>query len=169
MDVVGSADPYFVAKLDDKISFVSVSLSLFLSCRSSLTEPYSSTVKQNSVSPVWNERWKVKNVPVTAELVIKIMDKDQGSVTDDYIGTVKTGVTAGEIEFDIEGPPRLFRRSRGTFWFKVRFPSPLFYFIFKIIILLFRLNLHLQWIMILRKTPISLMVPSASPDTTHPQ
>ena len=32
MDVVGSADPYFVAKLDDEISFVFVCLFLFSCC-----------------------------------------------------------------------------------------------------------------------------------------
>ena len=75
-------------------------------------------MKQNSVTPVWNELWKVKNVPATADLVIKVLDKDQGSVTDDFIGTVKIGVSAGAKEADIKGP--LFRRSRGTFWLKVR-------------------------------------------------
>ena len=78
----------------------------------------SSTVKQDTATPVWNEIWKVKNVPVTADLVIKVMDKDVGSVTDDFIGTVKTSVSAGAKEADIEGP--LIRRSRGTFWLKVR-------------------------------------------------
>ena len=77
-------------------------------------------MKQNSVNPIWNEKWKVKNVPATADLEIKIMDKDQGSVTDDFIGTVITSVSTGEKEFDIEGPPSLFRRKRGTIWFKVR-------------------------------------------------
>ena len=75
-------------------------------------------MKQNSVTPVWNEIWKVKNVPATADLVIKVLDKDQGSVTDDFIGTVKTSVSAGAKEADIKGP--LLRRSRGTFWLKVR-------------------------------------------------
>ena len=119
MDVVGSADPYFVAKLDDEISFVFVVSSLPIYSCSLLALLYSSTVKQNTVNPSWNEKWKVKNVPVTAELVIKIMDKDQGSVTDDFIGSVKTSVDAGEKEHDIEGPPSLFRRKRGTIWFKV--------------------------------------------------
>ncbi|KIM49878.1 hypothetical protein M413DRAFT_439010 [Hebeloma cylindrosporum] len=98
MDVVGSADPYFVAKLDDEISFVS-------------------TVKQNTLTPVWNEIWKVKNVPATADLVIKVLDKDQGSMTDDFIGSLKTSVSAGAKEADIEGS--LLRRKRGTFWLKI--------------------------------------------------
>lgn len=86
-------------------------------------------MKQNTLTPVWNETWKVKNVPVTADLEIKIMDKDVGSVTDDFIGRVRTSVSTGEKEFDIEGPPpTLFRRKRGTIWFKVRLPSPLLFF-----------------------------------------
>ena len=74
-------------------------------------------MKQNTTTPVWNEIWRVKNVPVTADLVIKVMDKDQGSVTDDLIGTVKASVSAGPKEVDIEGP--LLKRSRGTFWLNV--------------------------------------------------
>ncbi|CAA7261022.1 unnamed protein product [Cyclocybe aegerita] len=98
MDVVGSADPYFIAKIDDKISFVS-------------------TVKHNSLSPVWNEVWRMKNVPATADLYITVMDKDEGSVHDDYIGKLKTSVTPGTKEVEIEGP--VFRRSRGDFWVKI--------------------------------------------------
>ncbi|KAF8877745.1 hypothetical protein CPB84DRAFT_1838575 [Gymnopilus junonius] len=98
MDVVGTADPYFVAKLDDKISFVS-------------------TVKMGTLSPVWNEAWKVKNVPTTADLVIKVMDKDEGMVTDDFIGTVKSTVAPGTKESEIQGP--LYKGTRGTFWLKV--------------------------------------------------
>jgi C2 domain len=75
-------------------------------------------VKENTATPVWNEIWRVKNVPLTADLVIKVMDKDQGSMTDDFIGTVKASISAGAKEADIEGA--LFRRSRGTFWLKVR-------------------------------------------------
>jgi len=98
MDVVGSADPYFVAKIDDQISFVS-------------------TVRPDNLAPVWNEIWRVKNVPATADLVIKVMDKDEGSVTDDFIGQIKTSVTPGAKELEIEGP--IFRRSRGSFWLKI--------------------------------------------------
>ncbi|KAF8162624.1 hypothetical protein B0H34DRAFT_692165 [Crassisporium funariophilum] len=98
MDVVGTADPYFVAKLDDQVTFVS-------------------TVKQDTLSPVWNEIWRVKNVPVTADLELTILDKDEGAVTDDFIGKVKTSVTQGAKEVEIEGP--VFRRSRGTFWLKI--------------------------------------------------
>ncbi|KAK0195427.1 C2-domain-containing protein [Armillaria mellea] len=98
MDVVGSADPYFVAKIDDHITLVS-------------------TVKTNTLTPVWNEVWRVKNVPVTADLLVEVFDKDDGAPHDDYIGKFKTTITAGAKEAEIEGP--LLRRNRGTFWLKI--------------------------------------------------
>ncbi|KAF5318159.1 hypothetical protein D9619_012110 [Psilocybe cf. subviscida] len=98
MDVVGSADPYFVAKIDGRISFVS-------------------TVKQDTLAPVWNEVWRVNNVPKTADLVIKFLDKDEGSLTDDFIGSVKTSVSHGAKELEIESA--LLKRTRGTFWLKI--------------------------------------------------
>ncbi|KAF9481298.1 C2-domain-containing protein [Pholiota conissans] len=104
MDVVGTADPYFVAKIDDQISFVS-------------------SVQQNTLSPVWNEIWRVKNVPATADLVITVMDKDDGSITDDFIGKVTSSVAAGAKEIEIEGPLFKLRSSRGTFWFKIESTS----------------------------------------------
>lgn len=88
-----------------------------------LTSLSSSTVKPDNLAPVWNEIWRVKNVPATADLVIKVMDKDEGSVTDDFIGQIKTSVTPGTKELEIEGP--VFRRSRGTFWLKVIAPKHL--------------------------------------------
>jgi len=75
-------------------------------------------VKQNQPSPVWNEHWRVKNVPETANLVITVLDKDEGSFTDDFIGTVTTTVIAGAKELEIEGP--FLKRSRGRLWLKVR-------------------------------------------------
>ncbi|KAJ7290231.1 hypothetical protein C8J57DRAFT_1045181 [Mycena rebaudengoi] len=98
LDVVGSADPYFVAKLDDRISFVS-------------------TVQVNTLTPVWNEIWRVKNVPVHASLNVEVLDKDDGTARDDYIGKFKTSVNAGAKEVEIDGP--LFRRAGGTFWLKI--------------------------------------------------
>ncbi|KAJ7119138.1 hypothetical protein C8R44DRAFT_707468 [Mycena epipterygia] len=98
VDVVGSADPYFVAKLDDRISFVS-------------------NVKVNTLAPVWNEVWRVKNVPVHASLAVEVLDKDDGAKRDDYIGKFTTTVTAGAKEAEIVGP--LFRRAGGTFWLKI--------------------------------------------------
>ena len=78
-----------------------------------------STVKENTLAPVWNETWRVKNVPASADLKLKIMDKDEGSITDDFIGTVKVSVTAGAKEAEIEGPVLKLRSVRGTFWLKV--------------------------------------------------
>jgi hypothetical protein len=75
-------------------------------------------VKAATLSPVWNEHWKVKNVPEHATLSVEVMDKDDGTPTDDYIGKFTTSVTAGTKEAEIEGP--LLHRSRGTFWLKVR-------------------------------------------------
>ncbi|KAL0577670.1 hypothetical protein V5O48_004318 [Marasmius crinis-equi] len=99
MDVVGSADPYFVAKLENRISFVS-------------------TVKVDTLTPVWNEVWRVKNVPTTADLHVEVLDKDLGTPHDDYIGKFKVSVAPGAKEVEIEGP--LFRRNnRGTFWLKI--------------------------------------------------
>jgi hypothetical protein len=122
VDVVGSADPYFVAKLDDRISFVWV-LSLPQRCIG-LTACARSTVKVNTLAPVWNEIWRVKNVPVHANLSVEVLDKDDGAKRDDYIGKFSTTVTAGAKEAVINGP--LFRRAGGTFWLKVRvsFISP---------------------------------------------
>ncbi|KAJ4469349.1 hypothetical protein C8R41DRAFT_778021 [Lentinula lateritia] len=97
LDVVGASDPYFVAKLDDRVSMVS-------------------TVKTKSLAPEWNELWRVKNVPTTSELRVEILDKDTDTPHDDYIGKFKTSIEAGEKEIDIQGP--LFRKDRGTFKLK---------------------------------------------------
>ncbi|EJD06147.1 C2-domain-containing protein [Fomitiporia mediterranea MF3/22] len=98
MDIVGLADPYFVANLDDKIAFVS-------------------NVLQNTLSPVWNESWNVKNVPETAVLSVEVLDKDEGSVHDDFIGGFTTSVTPGAKEVEIVSTIR--KIVRGTFWLKV--------------------------------------------------
>ncbi|TFK25270.1 hypothetical protein FA15DRAFT_363960 [Coprinopsis marcescibilis] len=103
MDVVGTADPYFVAKLDDKITFVS-------------------NVIPNTLSPVWNEGWRVRNVPSSAVLHVEVKDKDEGSTTDDSVGTFKAPVHPdGAREFAIEGSVLGIgrKRQRGTFWLKI--------------------------------------------------
>ncbi|THG96956.1 hypothetical protein EW145_g7687 [Phellinidium pouzarii] len=98
MDIVGSADPYFVAKLDRKISYVS-------------------TVLPNTRTPVWNETWNVKNVPTTAVLQVEVMDKDEGSVHDDYIGKFTTTVSPGTKKVEIIST--LTKSVKGTFWLEV--------------------------------------------------
>jgi hypothetical protein len=77
----------------------------------------SSTVKENTLSPVWNELWNVKNVPSNAILHVQVLDKDVGSPVDDYIGKFETTVNAGAKEVEIHGA--LLHRNRGTMWLKV--------------------------------------------------
>ncbi|KAH7890113.1 hypothetical protein F5I97DRAFT_1800566 [Phlebopus sp. FC_14] len=100
MDVVGTADPYFHAKLDDKLLYVQVS-----------------SVQCNTLSPAWNEVWRVKNVPTTSNLSIVVLDKDNGAPMDDYVGKFDTTVSPGAKEVEIQGPMGL--QKRGTFWLKI--------------------------------------------------
>ncbi|CAF2528768.1 unnamed protein product [Rotaria sp. Silwood2] len=68
MDLIGICDPYFIAKLDDEIS-------------------YTSMVISNTLSPQWtDEEWIVRNVPLHAKLTINVYDKDDDSLSDDFIG-----------------------------------------------------------------------------------
>jgi len=98
MDVGGSSDPYFVASLDDTISFTS-------------------SVKPRTLTPVWNAEWFVKNVPVTAQLEVKLYDKDNGAVRDDFIGKFKLGLQEGAREVRIESSAGA---QMGTMWLEVR-------------------------------------------------
>ncbi|TFY83393.1 hypothetical protein EWM64_g618 [Hericium alpestre] len=102
MDVVGSADPYFIANIDDRIKFVS-------------------TVQVNTLKPVWNEMWYIKNVPSHADLTVMVMDKDAGP-TDDCIGRFSISVSAGAKEAEIEGS--ILKRTKGTFWLNIDVNSP---------------------------------------------
>jgi hypothetical protein len=56
-------------------------------------------------------------VPVTATLLVRVMDKDNDAPTDDYIGKFETTVQPGTKEVKIEGP--ILRRARGDFFLKV--------------------------------------------------
>ncbi|KAF8229826.1 hypothetical protein L208DRAFT_1401573 [Tricholoma matsutake] len=71
MHVIGTANPHFVAKIDDAISFVCVT---FLLRNDVALSGLRSAVKPQTQSPVWNEQWKIKNVPTTGEL--EVLDKD---------------------------------------------------------------------------------------------
>jgi hypothetical protein len=62
--------------------------------------------------------WKLKNIPNHATLTVRVLDKDDGVPTDDYIGKFDTSVNPGAKSLEIQGP--LFKRCRGTFWLKVR-------------------------------------------------
>jgi Ca2+-dependent lipid-binding protein len=117
MDVIGSADPYFVAKLDHSISYVYVSQSSFFALASA-HKLLRSSVQINTLSPVWNEVWMIKNVPTTADLEVEVLDKDAGAARDDYVGKFTTTVTPGTKEVEIQGPT-FGRKNRGTFWLKV--------------------------------------------------
>ncbi|CAF3832275.1 unnamed protein product [Rotaria sordida] len=71
MDVIGTTDSYFIAKLDDEIS-------------------YRSLIVTNTLSPQWkDEEWIIRNVPLNAKLTIEIYDKDDDSLNDDYIGQIE--------------------------------------------------------------------------------
>lgn len=70
MDIIGTADPYFRATIDDAIM-------------------YTSTCISNTLTPSWNEVWYVKNVPANGVLYIQVWDKDVHTVNDELIGKVR--------------------------------------------------------------------------------
>ena len=79
---------------------------------------YRSSVKPNTMAPVWNEYWRIRNVPIYAKLHIDVLDKDNGTVTDDFIGEVEINIAPGARELTLEANG--FRNiSRGTMWIKV--------------------------------------------------
>lgn len=94
----GTADPYFVAKIDNKITFVS-------------------TVQPNTLEPKWDEIWMVKNVPENAILTVDFLDKDEGSLNDDFIGSFSAPISTGSKEYTIYSTIR--KVVRGTFWMNV--------------------------------------------------
>lgn len=102
MDVIGSADPYFRASLDGRLQ-------------------YTSTVKERTQTPVWNEIWHVKNVPLTADLHIEVFDKDPGP-RDDAIGAFHATITPGAKEYVIEG--LITKRNKGAFWLDMETREP---------------------------------------------
>ncbi|KAI9011216.1 hypothetical protein BC832DRAFT_607759 [Gaertneriomyces semiglobifer] len=68
MDVIGTADPYLRATIDDCLSYCSSCLS-------------------NTLTPTWNEIWNVNNVPANARLSISVWDWDPHSA-DEFIGSL---------------------------------------------------------------------------------
>lgn len=74
-------------------------------------------MQTDTLNPVWNETWNVRNVPDNAVLKVKVMDKDDGSPTDDYIGKFETTVSPGPKEVEIVGS--IFKQVKGTFWMNV--------------------------------------------------
>ena len=73
----------------------------------------------NTLSPVWNEYWKVKNVPSYANLEVEVLDKDDGTITDDIVGHFNTTIAPGAKELTIESSSLRLGKNRGTFWLKV--------------------------------------------------
>ncbi|KAG9318003.1 hypothetical protein JVU11DRAFT_64 [Chiua virens] len=90
--------PFFHASLDDKLSYVS-------------------SVQPNTLAPVWNEVWHVRNVPSTAMLSVIIRDKHRAALIDHYVGKFVTTINPGAKEVEIHGPMNI--RDRGTFWLKI--------------------------------------------------
>ncbi|CAF1314102.1 unnamed protein product [Rotaria sp. Silwood1] len=67
-DLVGHCDPYFIANIDHQIL-------------------YTSTILSNTSKPIWKDEERiVRNIPSTAKLIVKIYDKDDEKLADDYIG-----------------------------------------------------------------------------------
>jgi hypothetical protein len=122
MDVGGTADPYFIAKLDDKVKFMCVCVAMLYLRPTGLTFWRSSSVQVGTLTPVWNETWRVINVPSHASLNVEVLDKDDTGITDDYIGKFTTTINTGAKEVEIAGP--LLKRNRGSFWLKVRCSLP---------------------------------------------
>lgn len=75
-------------------------------------------MQPDTLTPVWNELWNVKNVPEYAVLKVEVLDKDEGSPKDDYIGKFETTLSPGPKEVEIVGS--IFKQVKGTFWLKVR-------------------------------------------------
>ncbi|EJD51225.1 hypothetical protein AURDEDRAFT_111841 [Auricularia subglabra TFB-10046 SS5] len=98
MDFAALSDPYFVASIDGKIE-------------------YKSSVQPNTLTPVWNEQWFVKNVPETATLELKVYDKDDGTTTDDFIGSFQIPIEDGLRECKIVASSKA---EKGTMFFEIK-------------------------------------------------
>ena len=79
-------------------------------------------MQPNTLNPVWNEKWKVKNVPSYANLHVEVMDKDVGNLTDDRVGGFDTTLATGPKEMQITRSS--IRRDGGTFWLEVSICMP---------------------------------------------
>ncbi|KAG8914139.1 hypothetical protein FRC00_000785 [Tulasnella sp. 408] len=92
------SDPYFKASLDGMIG-------------------YTSTVQGSTLDPIWNEVWHIKNVPKNAELKVKVYDKDENVLTDDFVGSFKLTIEqTGLRESEIEGR---MGKKHGTFYMNI--------------------------------------------------
>lgn len=89
----------------------------------SLIHRSSSACAVNTLNPIWNEEWIVRNVLSDAKLTVTIYDKDDGTLGDDYIGKFEIVLKAmmeqwvdirgrvyghhGEFQLSIVSLPRL--------------------------------------------------------------
>jgi hypothetical protein len=114
MDIIGSADPFFTANIDAKISYRLVKI---ISEIQSIWF-YSSSILHDKLSPEWqDEEWCVRNVPLNAKLSVAVVDKDDDTFGDDDV--------IGHFEIDdlpnYKAPPEghyivgLFNRQNGRF------------------------------------------------------
>lgn len=140
---------------------------MLLFCPCTQLSCYRSSVQPNTLSPVWNELWKVKNVPSHANLHIEVLDKDNGNITDDYIGNINTTVAPGAKELTIEGPS--LRRNRGTFWLKVPHTIQPEQDLRKLMFHLLRLTLNPPKIPNRKPEPTFSMAPSVIPAISLPR
>ncbi|CAF2925722.1 unnamed protein product [Rotaria sp. Silwood2] len=102
MDLIGHADPYFVANIDEKISFTS-------------------TIVPNTASPQWNDHeWIVRNIPSTAKLSVSVYDKDDKKPIDDYIGSFKIlNIVNYHPHLDGHTIRGILNRDRGRFYLSI--------------------------------------------------
>ncbi|KAF5323672.1 hypothetical protein D9758_018355 [Tetrapyrgos nigripes] len=131
MDAFGLSDPYFVASLHSHVLSDTSSLSTSssnsnytLKDKSTSRISFVSSVQPHTLTPVWNELWRVLNVPSTSDLQVEVLDKDLGSPRDDYIGKFKVSLTPGAKEAEIERSglnlgALVGRKDGGTFWLKI--------------------------------------------------
>lgn len=56
-------------------------------------------------------------MPGNAVLKVEVLDKDEGSINDDYIGKFETTLSQGPKEVEIVST--LLKKVKGTFWLKV--------------------------------------------------
>ncbi|KAG1749494.1 hypothetical protein EDB19DRAFT_144016 [Suillus lakei] len=96
--VIGTINPCFRAKLDDKVS-------------------YTSSVKPNTLSPVWDETWIVNMVPSTATLSVVVQETETGALDND-VGVFQTTVNPGAKEVEIVG--KRLGQNKGTFWLTIQ-------------------------------------------------
>ncbi|KAI9092608.1 hypothetical protein DFS34DRAFT_632465 [Phlyctochytrium arcticum] len=96
MDLIGTADPYFRANVDESIS-------------------YCSTCIYNTLTPTWNELWVVRNIPADAKLNLTVYDKDVHLPADELVGMVTIPIVGSAVSQALN-LQTILHKSRGTFY-----------------------------------------------------